>query len=141
MSIEKEVFPYMARDGQLHVMNLDGFWADVGQPKDFLIGSSLYLASLNTVAKSLLADPQSYKSSEIAGSVMIHESATIGTGCKIGPSVVIGPNCKIGDGVRLSNCVLMPNSTVKDVFLNNLSLHASRILLLDGILLLEDGVI
>ena len=104
MSIEKEVFPYMARDGQLHVMNLDGFWADVGQPKDFLIGSSLYLASLNTVAKSLLADPQSYKSSEIAGSVMIHESATIGTGCKIGPSVVIGPNCKIGDGVRLSNC-------------------------------------
>ena len=33
----------MARDGQLHCMELDGFWMDVGQPKDFLTGMCLYL--------------------------------------------------------------------------------------------------
>lgn len=38
MSIEKEVFPFMARDGQLYAMELQGFWMDVGQPKDFLTG-------------------------------------------------------------------------------------------------------
>lgn len=38
MSIEKEVFPFMAKDGQLHAMELQGFWMDVGQPKDFLTG-------------------------------------------------------------------------------------------------------
>ena len=37
-SIEKEVFPFMARDGQLHCLELQGFWMDVGQPKDFLTG-------------------------------------------------------------------------------------------------------
>lgn len=37
-SIEKEVFPYMAGDGQLYAMDLQGFWMDVGQPKDFLTG-------------------------------------------------------------------------------------------------------
>lgn len=42
MSIEKEVFPFMAKDGQLHAMELQGFWMDVGQPKDFLTGI-LYL--------------------------------------------------------------------------------------------------
>ena len=36
----------MADDGQLHAMELDGFWMDVGQPKDFLTGMSLYLGSL-----------------------------------------------------------------------------------------------
>lgn len=41
MSIEKEVFPFMARDGQLHAMELQGFWMDVGQPKDFLTGNHL----------------------------------------------------------------------------------------------------
>ena len=43
MSIEKEVFPFMAKDGDLHCMELDGFWMDVGQPKDFLTGMCLYL--------------------------------------------------------------------------------------------------
>lgn len=38
MSIEKEVFPFMAKEGQLYAFNLKGFWMDVGQPKDFLTG-------------------------------------------------------------------------------------------------------
>lgn len=32
-SIESEVFPAMARDRQLHSMDLEGFWMDIGQPK------------------------------------------------------------------------------------------------------------
>lgn len=28
----------MAQDGQLNAMELQGFWMDVGQPKDFLTG-------------------------------------------------------------------------------------------------------
>lgn len=40
-SIEKEVFPSMAQDGELYAMELPGFWMDVGQPKDFLIGKFL----------------------------------------------------------------------------------------------------
>jgi mannose-1-phosphate guanylyltransferase len=39
-SIEKEVFPFMAKDGQLHCLELEGFWMDVGQPKDFLTGEN-----------------------------------------------------------------------------------------------------
>jgi mannose-1-phosphate guanylyltransferase len=38
-SIEKEVFPDMAREGQLYAMELQGFWMDVGQPRDFLTGT------------------------------------------------------------------------------------------------------
>ena len=33
----------MADDGELHCMQLKGFWMDVGQPKDFLTGMCLYL--------------------------------------------------------------------------------------------------
>lgn len=40
-SIEKEVFPNMAQDGELYAMELPGFWMDVGQPKDFLTGKCL----------------------------------------------------------------------------------------------------
>ena len=38
-SIEKEIFPAMVKDAQLYCMDLEGFWMDVGQPKDFLVQS------------------------------------------------------------------------------------------------------
>ncbi|KAJ3318704.1 mannose-1-phosphate guanyltransferase [Boothiomyces sp. JEL0866] len=109
MSIEKEVFPHMARAGQLHATPLEGFWADVGQPKDFLTGSALYLESL---AKK--SDARLHKADYVSGNVLVDASAKIGKGCKIGPNVVIGPNAVIGDGVRLKDSVIMGGANVKD---------------------------
>lgn len=45
-SIEQETFPAICKDGELHSFDLEGFWMDVGQPKDFLTGTCLYLTSL-----------------------------------------------------------------------------------------------
>ncbi|KAJ3128382.1 Mannose-1-phosphate guanylyltransferase 1 [Nowakowskiella sp. JEL0407] len=109
MSIETEVFPGMARDGQLHSLVLEGFWADVGQPKDFLAGMQLYLNSIKKKDPSRLASGV-----EIVGNVLIHPTAKIGSGCKIGPDVVIGQNVTIGNGVRLNRAVIMPDANVKE---------------------------
>jgi dTDP-glucose pyrophosphorylase len=38
-SIEKEVFPYIAQENKLFAMVLDGYWMDIGQPRDFLARS------------------------------------------------------------------------------------------------------
>jgi hypothetical protein len=102
----------MTKDGQLHSFDLEGFWMDVGQPKDFLSGTCLYLSSLaKKGSKELTPTSESYV---YGGNVMIDPSAKIGNNCKIGPNVVIGPNCVIGDGVRLQRCVLLSNSKVKE---------------------------
>ena len=37
-SIEKEVFPVVAADKKLFAFTLPGYWMDVGQPKDYLLG-------------------------------------------------------------------------------------------------------
>ncbi len=116
MSIEKEIFPLMAKQGQLHAMPLPGFWADGGQPKEFLTGTALYLASLSKHSKESLASAP-----WVEGNVLIHPSAKIGEGCKIGPNVVIGPDVTIGAHVRLSKCVIMGGSHIRD----NAWIHAS----------------
>lgn len=36
-SIEKEVFPHIAQENKLYTLVLEGYWMDVGQPKDFLV--------------------------------------------------------------------------------------------------------
>ena len=111
-SIEQETFPSMVKDGQLHSFDLDGFWMDVGQPKDFLAGTCLYLASLTKKgSKALTPTTESYINQ---GNVMIDPSAKIGNNCKIGPNVTIGPDVVVGDGVRLQRCVLLKNCKVKE---------------------------
>merc|ERR1711972_77223 len=54
-SIEKEVFPRQAEEGELYCMELQGFWMDVGQPADFLTGMCLYLTSLGQKNSPLLS--------------------------------------------------------------------------------------
>ena len=111
-SIEQETFPAICSDGELHSFDLEGFWMDVGQPKDFLSGTCLYLGSLaKRGSKQLTPATTPYV---YGGNVLIDPSAKIGKNCRIGPNVTIGPNVVIGDGVRLQRCVLLENSKVKD---------------------------
>jgi mannose-1-phosphate guanylyltransferase len=111
-SIETETFPEMCNAGQLHSFDLEGFWMDVGQPKDFLTGTCLYLSSLSKKGSKLLV-PQS-QSWVHGGNVMVHPTAKIGQNCRIGPNVTIGPNVVVGDGVRLQRCVILKGSKIKD---------------------------
>ncbi|KAL8305885.1 hypothetical protein RB597_003440 [Gaeumannomyces tritici] len=111
-SIEQETFPAMVRDGQLHSFDLEGFWMDVGQPKDFLTGTCLYLSSLAKKGSKLLtptSEPYVH-----GGNVLIDPTAKIGKNCRIGPNVTIGPNVVVGNGVRLQRCVLLSGSKVKE---------------------------
>jgi len=108
MSIEKEVFPSMAAQQQLCAFNLQGFWMDVGQPKDFLTGMCLYLHSLRQKSSKELCQGKG-----IVGNVLLAPSAIIGKGCRIGPNVSIGPNVVIEDGVCLKKCTILGDTIIK----------------------------
>eukprot|EP00127_Corallochytrium_limacisporum_P000391 Clim_evm86s11 gene=Clim_evmTU86s11 len=107
-SIEKETFPGMASDGQLYCMDLQGFWMDVGQPKDYLTGTGLLLRSYRERGIVSLAEGEAF-----IGNNLCHPTAKIGKNCKIGPGAVIGPNVVIEDGVRISRAVLLEGVHIK----------------------------
>ena len=85
---------------------------DVGQPKDFLSGTCLYLSSLTKKGSKKLCSPK--ESYVFGGNVMVDPSAKIGKSCRIGPNVTIGPNVVVGDGVRIQRSVLLSGSKIKD---------------------------
>ncbi|CAJ0947637.1 unnamed protein product [Ranitomeya imitator] len=101
-SIEKEIFPAMAQDGQLFAMELqgeassgvlDGHRAAQGLPDR---GMCLYLQSVK------MKHPERLHSGPgIAGNVLVDPSAKIGDNCCIGPNVIIGPGVTVEDGVRI----------------------------------------
>ncbi|TBU04419.1 nucleotidyl transferase [Hamiltosporidium magnivora] len=103
ISMEKEIFPKMANEKKLNCYELKGFWMDIGQPKDYLIGQSLYLKYL-----------------KIPENTIMNESCKIGEGCKIGPNVVIGNNVTIGNYVCIQNSTIFDGCVIGDgCFINN----------------------
>ena len=120
--IENDVFPKMASEGQLYSFNLNGYWADIGQPRDFLRGMKLHLASLerhqneDLTPRSRLCvnHPADSKFSVKGNTVLIDPSATIEEGCVIGPNVTIGKQVHIGKGVRISNASIFDGTKISD---------------------------
>lgn len=109
-SIESETFPILVEQKKLYSFDLQGYWMDVGQPKDFLTGMCLYLGAEAKKGNKDLSTADYVK----GGNVLIHPSAKVGKGCSIGPNVVVGPNVVIGDGVRIVRSTILKNSQIKD---------------------------
>lgn len=107
-SIEKEVFPFMADEGELYCMELPDFWMDVGQPKDFLIGTRLYLASQQRHHPELLATGPQY-----VGPVLVDPSAKVSEEACIGPNVVLGADVVVEKGVRLVDCTVFAGAHIR----------------------------
>ena len=107
-SIEREIFPVMAAEGQLHAFVLPGYWMDIGQPKDYLTGSVLHLDYISRSRPDMLA-PQK---SNIVGNVLIHPSAQIADDCLLGPNVVIGPNVIVQSGARIERSTILEGTKV-----------------------------
>jgi mannose-1-phosphate guanylyltransferase len=81
---------------------------DVGQPKDYLIGMSLYLNHVRHSNPERLS-----RENGTVGNVLLDPTAKIGERCRIGPNVVIGPRVIVQDGVCLKNCTVLADSLVK----------------------------
>ncbi len=100
-SIENEIFPIMIQEGKLFSMYSEGFWMDVGQPRDFLAGMCLYLNSLKAKSPEALTTGRG-----IIPPVLVDATAKIFDGC------LIGPNCIVHEGVRLANTALLEGTTI-----------------------------
>ncbi|KAG8523977.1 Mannose-1-phosphate guanyltransferase beta [Galemys pyrenaicus] len=107
-SIEKEIFPVMAKEGQLYAMELQGFWMDIGQPKDFLTGMCLFLQSLRQKQPEQLCSGPG-----IVGNVLVDPSARIGQNCSIGPNVSLGPGVVVEDGVCIRRCTVLRDAHIR----------------------------
>ncbi|KAI4789974.1 hypothetical protein KUCAC02_034914, partial [Chaenocephalus aceratus] len=96
------------QEGQLYTMELQGFWMDIGQPKDFLTGMCMYLQSLRQHAPERLRTGLGF-----LGNVLVDPTAQIGENCTIGPNVTIGAGVVVEDGVRIKRCTVMKGARVR----------------------------
>lgn len=113
VSIEREVFPALAKDNRLYGYEFDGLWIDVGEPSDFLRGNRVLLGSEfrnGQIAKSAKVE----STAQISNPVAIGAHAKIGDRSTIGPHVTLGDHVAVGEAVHIEDSVVLSGTIISD---------------------------
>ncbi len=114
-SIERGVFPKLARTGSLYGYVDRGYWRDIGTPHSYLQAHfDILERSVLTSVADLLGQQYLYAAPSAAVAPSAHlippcyvgEGVRIGDGAKIGPLAVLGANSVVGEGASVSESVL-----------------------------------
>ncbi len=119
-SIERDVFPNLAKNLTLYHYPIAGIWKDIGKPYELLDGNILLMKDiLNQKGNNVinLIDV----SVDFDGVVKIHPPCTIGKNVVIRNNCTIGPNAIIGDNVYIGK-----NTEVKESLIYNETLVAKN---------------
>ena len=107
---ETEVFPVLAKEGNLYGFEIRGIWIDVGLPQDYLRANARLL--------SKLGGAQVGEGSKVDEAAEVLPPSSLGVGVEVGPNSVIGPNTSIADhvhigmGCRIENSIIFPGVTI-----------------------------
>nr|MDO8114858.1 NDP-sugar synthase [Candidatus Sigynarchaeota archaeon] len=117
VSIEKDVFPHVAKKRMAHKFEFSGIWKDFGLPEEYLAGNFIILEeeTRRLGAENIMHPSVKLgKGTIIKAPVCFDENVTIGDKCVIGPHVVLGKDCEVGDNVKLSESVFLENCSIDD---------------------------
>ena len=109
VSMEREVFPKLAEEGNLCGHLVNGLWMDIGKPQEYLEANKTILDSLSDTLKQ-----QSAKNFELKAPVALDKGVTVGDKSVIGPYGILGKNVKVGSNVQISNSVVFADAEIGD---------------------------
>ncbi|EOB14640.1 Mannose-1-phosphate guanyltransferase 2 [Nosema bombycis CQ1] len=105
-SLEREIFPKIAEERQMTVFDLNGYWMDIGQIKDYLEGQKMYIEHMKT-------GKEDQDRIDIKNNVVLGNNVKLGSNVKL-KNATIFDNCTIGNNVIIENSIIGWNSIIED---------------------------
>jgi mannose-1-phosphate guanylyltransferase len=109
VSIEREVFPKLASEGNLCGHLVNGLWMDIGKPEEYLEANKIILDSVAETLKR-----QSVKNFRVKNPVALDKGVYIADKSVIGPYAILGKKVIVGKNVQISNSVVFPDVEIGD---------------------------
>jgi mannose-1-phosphate guanylyltransferase len=109
VSMEREVFPKLAAEGELYGHVVHGLWIDIGKPEEYLQTNRMILDSLANTRRHKKADRY-----ELKKPVALDKGVFIGEKSVIGPYAILGKKVTVGRYVQISDSVIFPNAKIDD---------------------------
>src|SRR5208337_977044 len=105
VSLEREIFPVLARHGKLGGFRLSDYWFDIGNFSDYR-KANFALIEKTGRANARFGKSTMAKNLKLTPPVLVGTHSHIGFEAKLGPYAVLGKNVLIGKGVRISNSII-----------------------------------
>ena len=110
VSLEREIFPPLAKQGRLGGFTFSAHWFDIGNLIDFRKANfAMLLESAHTPAEEKRRET---KDALIRKSVFIGENSSVSGDASVGPKVLLGSNGSIAKGARVSESILFDRVTI-----------------------------
>jgi mannose-1-phosphate guanylyltransferase len=109
VSMEREIFPKLVKEGKLYGHLIQGLWMDIGKPKEYL--------QTNKILLDTLANPRNPKNTsrfELHNPVALDKGVRVGKKSIIGPYAIIGKNVTIGKNVQIAESVILSDAKIDD---------------------------
>ena len=112
-SIEREIFPKLARKRRLVGHEIRGLWVDVGKPSDYIKANKLWLNTQSRAHQKPMKTGIEV-SAKLKKAVAIGEDVKIKGGAIIGPNVSLGKKVCVGSGVKIRDSIIFPRTIISD---------------------------
>jgi mannose-1-phosphate guanylyltransferase len=114
VSMEREVFPILAKEKKLYGHIVNGLWIDIGKPEEYLETNKIILDKLGT--KKIRGQICNF---ETKTPIALDKGVFVGEKSIIGPYTILGKNVTVGKGTQISNSVIFPDTKIGDYTIIN----------------------
>jgi len=112
VSVEREVFPVLAKMKKLHGFRYSGPWFDIGKFEDYMKANRGFLAKISGSTPIVDNDTRVGRSARLIPPVVINEKAEIGDDCVIGPYTAIDDKVEVERGSRIARSVVFREARI-----------------------------
>lgn len=124
VSIERETFPNLLREGKMYAIESEAYWLDIGTPTQYLKAHKDFIEQIdrfgsNDDLKEIYSGIYSSGQAKIGDNVRVESPAIVGDGSEIMDNVelqasCIGNHCYIGKGSKITNSVILSGARIGD---------------------------
>ena len=108
-SIEREIFPLLAKERKLFGHMVNGLWMDIGKPEEYLLANKVILDRLAVAGKL-----KTLKKAKVEMPIAVDKHVIVGKKTVIGPYAILGRNTVIGNNVQICNSIVFPDVKIGD---------------------------
>ncbi len=129
ISLEKEVFPKLVRNGRMRGWKHDGFWYDIGRVSEYVRANRELLEKQEPKA----ADPNATKNGwEILRPSFLGTQTRSGVGAKVGPLSILSENVSVGDEAIVRNSIIFEETSIGEKAIVEGSVIGERVVIGNG---------
>ena len=141
VSLEREIFPTLAKEGRLFGFKFSGDWFDIGSLVDYQRANFSLLRASNQDSGAYAANVTIASEVRIRRPICIGENSRVEGDARIGPNVLLANDCSIRGHSKVSNSILFDDVTVGEDCDINGAILASNVKLSKGVKISRGSII